>query len=698
MGFAIEKTYTAKTIERKLYKLSIKNFNSFKRQVMKNLKKADKTFNKHLKKQMPLAAIDIIMPDIGDVQHKWENTFEPLLEEEYQEVGNTALRKLRKRTKKYQYETKEAEDIFNVANPMTSQTIKHQVNKIVGASDKVYNKLKDEMMVDLLNGENIQKLQDTVTSVMNKTPMEAMRIARTESNRVANIGAYHSYEAEDLVVGYEWLSIVDNNTRDGHGSLNGTTILKGESFTNPATNNSLTYPLDEAAPAEEVVNCRCTALPLLDEKEIAEGLPEEVVAVEAPQIMPTGAGATWNTTNKEEVKWHKNSGWGDKTKQQKQVRVMIEKSDTLPKITQKSQSKAAYFNWKKSIEMGKKLTNPKDTWRHEFGHFMDNNTKFSVVYGKKVLEKTGKLPAGYGGIATGYNPASMAIDEATGLFKINKTFGANLSANLAEDILEARKRIDRLGVKSNGLLDKIGDKDYYGRTFLKKDKSKKILDDLGFETKWNEKPTIRTSAFGKEVVQDPTFKLEKVSIAKGTKKEMRDRVKKFLDEGDGFVKVEDMEAILGRSLDKTDLFDDFEFVERIITSHTGNPDENLKMLYKLSDAGDLPVDRNIFRHKIGTLDDSIGAATRNRYGGVFFGHDNKYYQTGFSLVRGVKENQAAEIFTEYIEVLTNNNTKMGDGFLNLYKRILPETSKKMDELIEFVSETDFSDWEKFIIE
>ena len=97
MGFALEKTYTAKTIERKMYKLSIKNFNSFKRQVMKNLKKADKTFKKHLKKQMPLAAIDIIMPDIGDVQHKWENTFEPFLEEEYQEVGNTALRKLRKR-------------------------------------------------------------------------------------------------------------------------------------------------------------------------------------------------------------------------------------------------------------------------------------------------------------------------------------------------------------------------------------------------------------------------------------------------------------------------------------------------------------------------------------------------------------------------------------------------------------------------
>ena len=66
MGFALEKTYTAKTIERKMYKLSIKIFNSFKRQVMKNLKKTDKTFKKHLKKQMPLAAIDIIMPDIGD--------------------------------------------------------------------------------------------------------------------------------------------------------------------------------------------------------------------------------------------------------------------------------------------------------------------------------------------------------------------------------------------------------------------------------------------------------------------------------------------------------------------------------------------------------------------------------------------------------------------------------------------------------
>ena len=676
MGFAIEKTYTVKTIERKIYKLSIKNFNSFKRQVMKNLKKADKTFNKHLKKQMPLAAIDIIMPDIGDVQHKWENTFEPFFEEEYQEVGNTALRKLRKRTKKYQYETKEAEDIFNVANPMTSQTIKNQVNKIVGASDKVYNKLKDEMMVDLLNGENIQKLQDTVTSVMNKTPMEAMRIARTESNRVANIGAYHSYEAEDLVVGYEWLSIVDNNTRDGHGSLNGTTILKGESFTNPATNNSLTYPLDEAAPAEEVVNCRCTALPLLDEKEIAEGIPEEVVAVEAPQVKPTGAGATWNTTNKDEAKWHKKAGWGDKTKDQKNVRAMVVKSDPVEKVTRETRGAGFYNNGR--IEMGKNYSkeNINSLWRHEFAHSMDNNPKYSIKYAQKVLDETGELPSGFG---------KSIFDTGDGLIYENPY----LSFATADDILLDRKLLRKQFTKSKNKMKKIGDIDSWGDVNIKKD----VWDGLGLDTYVDQ------------------YGVRKINSQAISRKQIRKNIKKLLDDGDGFVKLDDVEALIGKRLDKLDetFFMDTDVMNAIVRSTTGSANESIKMLYSIGRK--LGVDDGIFgwesqlknnmsfrkfEKMVGKLDDSLQASTRNAQGRVVYGHTDKYYTERRSIILGVKEQQTKEIFAEYVQSLGLPDKELSDVFKRMYHRMLPNTSKKLDELIEFVAETDFDDWKGLV--
>jgi len=673
MGFALEKTYTAKTIERKMYKLSIKNFNSFKRQVMKNLKKADKTFKKHLKKQMPLAAIDIIMPDIGDVQHKWENTFEPFLEEEYQEVGNTALRKLRKRMKKYQYETKEAEDIFNVANPMTAQTIKNQMNKIVGASDKVYTKLKDEMMIDLLNGENIQKIQDTVTNVMGKAPMEAMRIARTESNRVANLGTFHSYETEDLVIGYEWLAIIDDGTRKSHIEMNGTRKKKGETF-----GNGMMFPMDEAASAGEVVNCRCTALPLLDDKELAEGLPEEVVAVEAPQVKPTGVGTTWNTTNKTEAKWHKRAGWGDKTKDQKNVRAMVVKSDPIEKVTRETHSKG--FHNKGRIEMGKNYSkeNINSLWRHEFAHSMDNNPKYSIKYAQKVLDETGELPSGFG----------KSIVQRAGGLGYQKPY---LSFATADDILLDRKTLSKQLTNSKKKMKKIGDIDSLGDVNIKKD----VWDDLGLDTYVNQHG-------------DRKIKAQVVSS-----KEIRKKIKKLLDDGDGFVKLDDVEALIGKRLDKLDetFFTNTDVMSSFIKSTAGSADDSIEMLYSIGRK--LGVDDGIFGWEsqlknnmsfekfgkmVGRLDDSLQASTRNAQGRVVYGHKKTYYTKRRSIILGVKEQQPKEIFAEYVQSLGLPDKEMSDAFKRMYHRMLPNTSKKLDELIEFVAETDFDDWKGLLDE
>jgi len=671
MGFAIEKTYTVKTIERKIYKLSIKNFNSFKRQVMKNLKKADKTFNKHLKKQMPLAAIDIIMPDIGDVQHKWENTFEPFFEEEYQEVGNTALRKLRKRTKKYQYETKEAEDIFNVANPMTSQTIKNQVNKIVGASDRVYNKLKDEMMVDLLNGENIQKLQDTVTTVMNKTPMEAMRIARTESNRVANLGAFHSYETEDLVMGYEWLAIIDDNTRDAHRELNGERIKKGESFS-----NGMIYPLDEAAGASEVVNCRCTALPLLDDKELAEGLPEEVVAVEAPQVKPTGAGAKWNTTNKEEAKWHNKSEWGNKTPRQKQFRTAINKADPLSKLTRDNGSFCYYnnggINMDKTFKIGKPMAS--STWRHEFGHFIDDDEKFTALYAKKLLKEMDELPDDFA--ANFFNPESMAAGQKYSISKsrqISKSMGLPL-----KDDLKSLRSIDKKAGKANKFIK--GDAKFYGKesykTWLSQEINLKELKKIGLDENFN--LTVSKEKFRKNMI-------------------------KLYDENPTFVKIKDLEEITGVPLDAIDFLENKETIQNLLSASSGNTNEQLNLIYRIvaDGAGD-----SVYLANYDALSDFIGALSREQFGGWgrksitnlirTYGHGAKYYTEGTKVIYGVNGHQTAEMFANYTDLVTSMGVDEGVAWHRMMSRVAPKATKQADDIMDFISEVDTAGWKELV--
>jgi uncharacterized protein with gpF-like domain len=55
----------------------------------------------------------------------------------------------------------------------------------------------------------------------------------------------------------EWLTARDDRVRDSHQELDGEVAAVGDRFS-----NGLLYPLDPAGPPEEIVNCRCVALPV----------------------------------------------------------------------------------------------------------------------------------------------------------------------------------------------------------------------------------------------------------------------------------------------------------------------------------------------------------------------------------------------------------------------------------------------------
>jgi len=90
------------------------------------------------------------------------------------------------------------------------------------------------------------------------SPGRASRIARTETAAATNYGKMEGYKAAN-VKRIEWVSMDDGNVRDSH-DITGETIAVGETFS-----NGLQYPLDPAGPPEEVINCRCTALPVFDQ-------------------------------------------------------------------------------------------------------------------------------------------------------------------------------------------------------------------------------------------------------------------------------------------------------------------------------------------------------------------------------------------------------------------------------------------------
>lgn len=98
----------------------------------------------------------------------------------------------------------------------------------------------------------------------------AMRITRTEGNRISNESAYDaSMSAKDkgADVVKSWDAALDGRTRESHARVDGEIRELDEKFS-----NGLKYPGDSAGGAAEVVNCRCALLQrakwALDEDEL----------------------------------------------------------------------------------------------------------------------------------------------------------------------------------------------------------------------------------------------------------------------------------------------------------------------------------------------------------------------------------------------------------------------------------------------
>lgn len=87
----------------------------------------------------------------------------------------------------------------------------------------------------------------------------AMTIARTETHKAANVSQYTRAESAatdsglDVVV--EWISTNDSRVRDSHKNANGQTRPMGQLFN--VGGESMKYPSDPTASAENTINCRC---------------------------------------------------------------------------------------------------------------------------------------------------------------------------------------------------------------------------------------------------------------------------------------------------------------------------------------------------------------------------------------------------------------------------------------------------------
>jgi SPP1 gp7 family putative phage head morphogenesis protein len=142
---------------------------------------------------------------------------------------------------------------FDVSNPEVIKWIKKRAGELIKSiGDTTLEKLKKTLAEGVAAGEKIPSLASRVSSVYDGAKgYRSELIARTETIKASNSGAYQAYKQSGVVEKKQWLATMDDRVRDEHAAMNGEIVGLNEAFSN-----------GEMFPGEP--NCRCTVLPVIE--------------------------------------------------------------------------------------------------------------------------------------------------------------------------------------------------------------------------------------------------------------------------------------------------------------------------------------------------------------------------------------------------------------------------------------------------
>jgi len=174
----------------------------------------------------------------------------PVIKSIVAEAGNLALQEVGKKIKKD----------FDINDPMTAEWIDKKAMKFgEEVNETTIKKLKATLAEGVLKGESIAQLKKRVEDLFEMWYTGRDKtIARTEVLSSNNAGSLFGYEQSGVVEYKEWLATRDARVRDSHKYLDGEKVLLNKKFS-----NGLEYPGDPNGSPEEIINCRCTLIPII---------------------------------------------------------------------------------------------------------------------------------------------------------------------------------------------------------------------------------------------------------------------------------------------------------------------------------------------------------------------------------------------------------------------------------------------------
>lgn len=153
---------------------------------------------------------------------------------------------------------------FNLFNPNILRAVEQRVSFFAEKTNETTAKLlADQLSQGLSNGETISEIGKRVDKIFNyREDFGSIRTARTEVIGATNSGQLTAYK-EAGVEQKEWLTARDENVRESH-QIDGQIVDITQSFVT-GQGSYLQYPGDRSsgAPPEDLINCRCSVLPVI---------------------------------------------------------------------------------------------------------------------------------------------------------------------------------------------------------------------------------------------------------------------------------------------------------------------------------------------------------------------------------------------------------------------------------------------------
>jgi hypothetical protein len=156
-------------------------------------------------------------------------------------------------------------------DPWTAQYLNRAGNRLVNVPDEVYSLIVAVVERGITEGRSIDDVRaDTqvllTASGTDRWPNRARTVARTETIGAVNAGVFRGAELDaeergDVAPVKVWISTDDSRTRPTHVEADKQRTLLRSPF--QVGGARLLFPGDPTGPAQEVINCRCTILPVV---------------------------------------------------------------------------------------------------------------------------------------------------------------------------------------------------------------------------------------------------------------------------------------------------------------------------------------------------------------------------------------------------------------------------------------------------